>query len=428
MASVSRSLDTRISAQTHTPKSSARLLLLIGVSLFVSTFVSDGKLAHIPLQFLLKDHLHVGPEAMAKFFAVVGLGWYFKPVAGLLCDGVPLWGSRRRNYLMLGGLGAGLLWAALGVVPHHYNALLWTLVGANAFAVLASSAAGGLLVEAGQAQGLTGRLGALREMIISGSSLLAQPVGGFLAAREFGLTCGISAALFLGLIPAVFFFLPEAKAAPLEGRSDMLRGRFGPVFRSRALWLAALFIFLERLSPGLYTPLFYYQTNTLHFTPKFIGGLGALSSGAAILGALVYGWLCARLPLSRLLPLGMALSALGTLLFLGYHSHTSALVIQGVSGLIGILASVALMDLGARATPVGGEAMGYSLLMSAFNLGMAASDILGSKLYGQYHVSLPGLIWISAATTALTLPAIYLLPPSVLARRDKAQRSPPGPQ
>ena len=300
MASVSRSLNTRLSVQTHTPKSSAsRLLLLTGVSLFVSTFVSDGKLAHIPLQFLLKDYLHVGPEAMAKFFAVVGLAWYFKPLAGLLCDGVPLWGSRRRNYLMLAGLGSGLLWAALGVVPHHYNALLWTLVGASAFAVLASSAAGGLLVEAGQAQGLTGRLGALRETIISGSSLLAQPVGGFLAAREFGLTCGIGAALFLGLIPAVFF-LPEAKAAPREGRFlDMLKERFGPVFRSRALWLAALFIFLERLSPGLYTPLFYYQTNTLHFTPKFIGGLGALSSGAAILGALAYGWLCARLPLSR---------------------------------------------------------------------------------------------------------------------------------
>ena len=63
--------------------------------------------------------------------------------------------------------------------------------------------------------------------------------------------------------------------------------------------------------------------------------------------------------------------------------------------------------------------MGYSLLMSAFNLGMAASDILGSRLYDHYHLSLWTLIWISAATTALTLPAIYLLPLSVLARTDR---------
>ena len=421
MASVSRSVEAQVSAQTHTPKSSAgRLLLLIGVSLFVSTFVSDSKLARIPLQFLLKDHLHVGPVAMAKFFAVVGLAWYFKPVAGLLCDGIPLWGSRRRNYLMLAGLGSGLLWAVLGVVPHQYNPLLRTLVGANAFAVLASSAAGGLLVEAGQEQGLTGKLGALRETIISGSSLLAQPVGGFLAAREFGLTCGIGAALFLGLVPAVFFFLPEAKAAPFTGSFwGTLKERFGPVFQSRALWLAALFIFLERLSPGLGQPLFFYQTGTLHFSPQFIGGVGALSSAGAIVGALAYGWLCARLPLSRLLPLGMALSALGTLLFLGYHSHASALVIQGVSGLIGILASVALMDLGARASPAGLEATGYSLLMAAFNLGGSASDLLGSWLYEGCHLSLWTLIWISAATTALTLPALYLLPKSVLARSDR---------
>ena len=266
MASVSRSVEAQVSAQTHTPKSSAgRLLLLIGVSLFVSTFVSDGKLAHLPLQFLLKDRLHVGPEAMAQFFAAAGLGWYFKPVAGLLCDAVPLWGSRRRSYLMLSGLGGGLLWAALGIVPHRYGALLWTLVGANAFAVLASSAAGGLLVEAGQRQQVTGRLGALRETIISGSSLLAQPMGGFLATRAFGLTCGIGAALFLGLIPAVFF-LPEARAAPPQVRFlTALKERFGPVFGSRALWLAALFIFLERLAPGFGTPLFYSKPTRCTF-------------------------------------------------------------------------------------------------------------------------------------------------------------------
>ena len=63
--------------------------------------------------------------------------------------------------------------------------------------------------------------------------------------------------------------------------------------------------------------------------------------------------------------------------------------------------------------------MGYSLLMSAFNLGLAASDILGSWLYGPCHLSLWALIWISAGTTALTLPALYLLPKSVLARSDR---------
>lgn len=408
--------QTTLSPSRILPK---RRVVLLTLSLFVSTFVSDSKLARLPLQFLLKDHLHVTPTQMAAFFALTGLAWYFKPLAGLLADAVPLWGSRRRNYLLVSGLGAGMLWALLGIVPHRYGPLVWTLVAANVFAVLASSVSGGLLVEAGQQQGLTGRLGSLRETIIAGSSLLAQPVGGYLAGQAFGWTCGVGAALFLGLIPAALFLLPEERVSPSKTTFlETLKSQMGPVFRSRGLWLAAGFIFLKELSPGFGTPLFYYQTNTLHFSKLFLGGLGVIFNASAIAGALVYALVCVRLPLRRLLPGAIVLSASASLLFLGYHSHSSALWVQGVSGFLGIFASVALMDLAARTTPVGGEALGYSLLMSAFNLGMTGSDILGAWAYGQFHLSFSTLVWISAGTTLLALPLIRFIPREALTRHD----------
>ena len=402
---------------------SSRRLLLIAVSLFVSTFVSDGKLARLPLQFLLKDRLHAPPEAMAAFFGLSGLAWYFKPLAGLLSDAVPLWGSRRRNYLLVSGLGGGLLWMLLGLVPHRYGPLVWTLAAANVFAALASSVSGGLLVEEGQRQRLTGRLGSLRETIIAGSSLLAQPVGGFLAGRAFGWTCGVGAALFLGLIPAALFLLPDEHAAAAGMPFiETLRAQMGPVLRSRGLWLAAVFIFLKELSPGFGTPLFYVQTNTLHFSKLFLGGLGAVFNASAVAGTLGYALVCVRLPLGRLLPGAIILSAAGSLLFLGYHSHSSALLVQGASGFLGIFASVALMDLAARTTPIGGEALGYSLLMSAFNLGLTGSDILGAWLYSRCHVPFSALIWVSAGTTLLALPLMRLLPKEALARHDQPPR------
>ena len=175
---------------------------MIVVGLLVSTFVSDSRHAKLPLQFLLKNHLHLGPTAMAAFFGLTSLAWYFKPVAGLLSDVVPLWGSRRRNYLVLSGAGSGQPVGAAGGRPAPLRAAgLGTLVGANAFAVLASSVSGGLLVEAGQQQGWTGRMGALRETIIAGTILVAQPVGGYLVGHAFGWTCGIGAALFFALDP-----------------------------------------------------------------------------------------------------------------------------------------------------------------------------------------------------------------------------------
>ena len=403
-----------------------RFLLMIVVGLFVSTFVSDSRLAKLPLQFLLKNHLHLHPLQMAAFFGLTGLAWYFKPLAGLLSDVVPLRGTRRRHYLMLSGLGAGVLWAVLGLAPHRYGPLVITLIGANIFAVLASSVSGGLLVEAGQQRGWTGRMGALRETIIAGSVLLAQPVGGYLVGHAFGWTCGIGAVLFLGLVPAALFLLPEPVVPRPAGQfGKALKASLGATFDSRALWLAALFIFLKELSPGFGTPLFYYQTDTLHFSGPFLGWLGALFQAMAILGAALYAWTCTRLPLSRLLVIGIVLSAGSSLLFLGFHSHATAVVIQAASGLLGIFASVALMDLAVRATPRGGEAMAYSLLMSAFNLGLTASDLLGSWLYDKHHVALSALIWISAGTTLLCLFALPLISRAILERTDRKEADTP---
>lgn len=410
-----------------TPAQHRRLMAMIVVGLLTSTFVSDSRIAKLPLQHLLKVHLHVDPIHMAAFFGLTGLAWYFKPVAGLLADAVPLWGSRRRNYLVLTGLGAGACWALLGLVPRQYGPLVWTLVVANAFGVLASSVSGGLLVEAGQQRGWTGRLGTLRETIIAGTILVAQPVGGYLVGHAFGLTCGIGAVLFLGLIPAALRLLPEREAgmapdvAPRATWED-IRARLRPVFvGSRALWMAVLFVFLKDLSPGfgsIGTPLYFYQTNVLHFDAVFIGWLGGVFQGAAVVGALIYGALCTRLPLARLLVIGIVLSVVSSLLFLGYHSRTAAVVIHAASGLLGIFVAVALMDLAARAAPRGSEAMCYSLLMSAANLGNTCADLSGSWLFVRLHQSLPPLIWISAGTTALALLALPLLPRVILQRHD----------
>ena len=395
-----------------------RIFSALVIGLLVSTFVSDSRLAKLPVQFLLKDGLHVTPLQMAAFFSVVGLAWYFKPLAGLLADAVPLGGLRRRPYLLIAGLGAGVLWVLLGIIPRQFAPLMWTLTAANAFTMLASSVSGGLLVEVGQAQGRTGRMGTLRETIIAGTLLLAQPVGGYLATKAFGWTCGIGATLLLGLIAAAFL-VRETRAEPLPGGfAQVLRRRLAPVLRARGLWLAAAFLFLKELSPGFNTPLFYIQTNTLGFSAPFLGWLGALGNGAAIVGALVYGVVCKRVPLSTLLVLSVVLSAVSSLLFLGLHSHASAILIQTLSGVLGVFVSVALMDMAARATPRGGEAMGYAILMSTWNFGGQVSDILGSYLYDKAHVPFHALVWISAGTTLLALLALPLVPCTVLEHSD----------
>lgn len=162
-------------------------------------------------------------------------------------------------------------------------------------------------------------------------------------------------------------------------------------------------------------PLFFYQTATLKFSSQFIGNLGLISG---LGGVVLYGVLCSRVPLNRMLAAGIVFSAVGSLLFLGYHSHRAALGIEAANAFLSAGVAVALLDLAARATPRGSEALCYSLLMSAANLGVSLANVSGSWLYEKQHVPLPDLIWINAVTSALPLLALPLIPRALMAHPD----------
>jgi len=404
----------------HAPAHNGRMLILIGLSLFVATFANDESLASLPLSYLLKDKLHLNATALAGFSALTAFAWYFKPLAGILSDSVPLFGTRRRSYLLLSSIGAAGLWALMALVPLRYGPILVTMAAINAMCVVVSSVAGGLVVEAGQRSGMTGRLSTVRQLIMVGCGLIAGPVGGFLAARAFGWTCLSGEMLFLLLIPTVAFLLPEprgAKSHAAEVKAN-LKVQFGAMRKSRTLWIAAGFIFFDQVSPGFGTPLFFYQTDTLKFSSQFIGNLDLCAGLAGLIGTLLYGSLCGRVPLRPMLIVGILLSTLGSLLYLGYHSHRAAIEIDSANAFLSVAVQIALMDLAARATPKGSEALSYSLLMSAFNLATSVSNVIGSWLYDKLHLPITDLIWINAITSALPLLALSLIPRALTSQPD----------
>jgi Na+/melibiose symporter-like transporter len=395
-----------------------RSAFLIGAGVFATTLAQPAVIK-LPLQNLLKTDLHVGPEGMAVFFAVSALAWYFKPLAGLLSDSVPLFGTRRRHYLLASTATAAVLWLLVGVVPRSYGSLLWAVVAMNSMLVMGSTVVGGLLVEAGQRYGATGRLTSARYFVMNVCLLLGGPLGGFLAARSFGLSTAVCAAIAFSVVPVAVLLLHESPTA--ERRTEVWTNAWAHIrtlVRSGTLWSAAGLLFLVYISPGFGTPLYYYQTDTLRFSQQFIGNLGFISGALGLLGAVVYGLLCGRLSLRPLLAFGIVCSVISTLFYLFYRSTTAALFIEGGAGLFATLAEVPLMDLAARATPRGSESLGFAVMMSVRNGALALSDIVGSLLIDQYHVSFFSLVWLNAGTTAAVLLVIPFLPRTLMNRRD----------
>jgi predicted MFS family arabinose efflux permease len=457
-------------------------LVMVAIGAFATTFAQQrSTFGNYPILFLLKERLHFGREQVAEFFMWATFAWSMKPLAGVLTDAFPIRGSRRRAYLILGGLVGAACWGLLGVATGDYHQFLLISILLNAGLVLASTAMGGLQVEAGQLFGLSGRVSSLRQIVVSIALVAGPLLGGWLAKKPFGYTAAVGTLVMLALVAFALFGFKETAALPrpdANAAADGARHRpstatwvgvalllgaavgcvlipgmlnvglslfamlavflfvlalaisrvrnpvlvqaqrqLSKILSSRALWLAAAMLFLVYVVPGLNTALTYRQSDELHFSKELIGRLGSVEGAAGIAFALVYAVICSRFKLRTLIVFSMAANAAGTLLFLTYTA-SDAYAIHAVTGALSVLSELSLMDLAVRSTPRGCEGLGFALMMSVRNFGIAMSDVIGSKLMDQAHFRFSTLVLINAVTTAAVLLFVPALPKALVLRKE----------
>ena len=399
------------------------LVVVIASGIFVTGFGWPGIIGRLPFSLLLKNQLGLPAQAVANFWAVATIAWYLKPLVGLVCDAYPLFGTRRRGYMLVGAALSGVFWLGFAVVPRAYLPFMAVMTVLNLGMIFVSTTVGGLQVEVSQRYGATGRLASLRSGLEGAMSLLGGPIGGWLAVRAFGWTALSGALILLSFVPVVAFLYREPRGARADGTVwAKARTQVKAIVRSRAMWGATGLLFLVYLAPGFQTPLLYYQTDVLKLDPRFIGLLQLLGGCGMLVGAAVYGFLCRRLPLKVSLVGGIVLNAGATLFYLRYDSARSAALIDSTAAMLQTLSLLPIYDLAARATPKGNESFGFALMMSIRNVAIfVVSDPVGSKLYSQYHVGFKQLVWISAASTLAVLLFVPVLPKGILASRERPE-------
>ena len=416
--------DANAAPLVRSPADLRRMFFLISVGLFITSLGQPGVIGQLPFRFLFKNEFHFNAAQQANFFAIATFAWYLKPLAGLLCDSFPLFGTRRRSYLILAGVVAGLAWALFAIAPRSYAAFFWLMVVLNGAMVIASTSIGGLLVEAGQEGSATGRLASVRYAIDGVINVVAGPVGGWLAARAFGFTAGLGAMLLLLLVPVTMVLVKEP---PLARRNLAVWSaaalQFRLILRSKTMWAAAALLLFVFMAPGFGIAMNYYQQDVLKFSTELIGRLQALAGVGGILATALYAYFCRKLSLKPLLLGGILLNAISSLLYLWYRSPQSAMLIDTANGFLAILGVLPLFDLAARATPKGSESFGYALLMSVYNIAVfAISNPVGSWLYERpglgWHHNLTRLIWLNAGTSLVALLLVPFLPRVLLSQRE----------
>jgi len=390
------------------------LLVFFALVYVVEGLGQIGGLIAQPLNYFLKEVHGWTPFQVTAFLTVFNLPWIIKPVYGLISDFVPLFGYRRKSYLIIVNIAAiaGYLWASTLTEPG--NLVIALMLTAYAMAI-SSTLCGAVLVENGQRLHESGTFVNQQWLWFNIAAMAAAILGGQLVehlapASALHTAAAIVAIAPLAVIFGTLFLIDEKKAVVnTQGIKETLNG-LAAGFRRRELWIVAVFMFLYYFSPGLSTPLYFHMTDNLHFSQAYIGILGSISSAGWVAGALLYRWFFGRLTLKRLLNLSIALGTLTTAAFLLLSSEASAAIIYFCSGFSAMLATVATLTLAADYCPPRAEGFSFAVLMSIINFANTLADNVGSFLYTHsFHYTLPPLVLISAAFTAFAFVLVPLL-------------------
>jgi MFS family permease len=392
---------------------------VIVAGVLATTLAQTQVLARLPLQNLLKNELHADRTANAAFFFWAGLAWYLKPFAGILTDAFPLFGTRRKSYILISATLAALAWSALVATPHEYRSLLLVVIVINTFMMITSTAVGGYMVEIAQATSGSGRLTAIRQFIQQACFVINGPAAGYLASIAFGWTAAACGGIMFLLVPVAILFLQEQRIRPNSREVlDNAKSQLVKIGTARTMWAAAGLMALFYIAPGFATALFYKQQNELHLSTQTQGFLQLIAGICGILAAIGYGIACRRLNLRTLLVWCMLLATAANLGYLFYSSLGRAQAIEGLNSFGYTLAELALMDLAVRSTPAGSEGLGFSIMISVRNLALFGTDWFGSNLLDQYHLSFDFLVVANSATTLIAVPLVFLLPRLIVGRKD----------
>lgn len=393
-------------------------------------------LSRLAVSFYLKDDLHLDPAETAVISGASALPWLIKPLYGFISDSFPLFGYRRRSYLVLSGLLGALSWTMMATfVDSKYDAAFCILLGSLSVA-FSDVVVDSMVVERarGESQSTSGSL----QSLCWGSSAFGGIVSAYFSGSlvdAYGVRFVFGVTAFLPLITsAVAILVSEQRIlGAVRGRnagfietSRQSIIQLWDAVRQPNIFLPTLFIFLWEATPQSDSAMFFFITNKLGFTPEFLGRVRLVTSVASLLGVGIYNGFLKSVPLRKIFLfttiIGAALGMTQVFLVTGLNRQlgvSDEWFSIGDSLVITVLSQASFMPvlvLAARLCPQGMEATLFATLMSISNGGSVAGGLLGAvltKLLGVTKDSfdnLAFLIIICSLSSLLPLPLLGLLP------------------
>ncbi|MEA5583558.1 folate/biopterin family MFS transporter [Nodularia harveyana UHCC-0300] len=391
-------------------------------------------LARLAVSFFLKDELLLSPAQVSVILGIVALPWIIKPVFGFISDGLPIFGYRRRPYLILSGILGAISWISLATIVHSSWAATLAIALSSLSVAVSDVIVDSLVVERArvESQAAAGSLQSLCWGASALGGLLTAYFSGMLLEHFTTRTVFWITASFPLIVSAVAWLIAETPVSknptdtqnPLSTKHQIKQLR--QAVSQKAIWLPTAFVFVWLATPTADSAFFFFSTNELHFQPEFLGRVRLVTSGASLMGIWIFQRFLKGVSFRAIFAWSTVLSsALGmtTLLLvthtnrtLGIDDHWFSLGDSLILTVMGQIAYMPVLVLAARLCPPGVEATLFALLMSVSNLAGMVSQELGAIIMHWLGITETNfeLLWvlviITNLSTLLPLPFIPWLP------------------
>ena len=352
----------------------------------------------VALRFWLIEDVQVTPAQMAAIFGIVAIPWCLKPLYGFISDSTPLFGFRRRPYMIISSFVSSICWIILPFCSNDafvITAFLTISSGALCFSdVMADS----LLVEAAREE-------SDKEMgTIQSWSWIVRFAGGLsaslLGAQAYTSIGAVKVFLLNSMIPITIaiiccFIHDEKTDVVCSWRKT--NKKLSQAIRQPMIYKPAIFIFVVCATPSYGTAMTYFYEKKLHFTPAEFGWLDVMGYLFSIIGTWIYKRWLRNVSFIKIFGIAIFLSFLleNTLLLLVFHINRDMgipdFVFASIERIVITLVSqfilMPMVVLGARICPKGIEGTLYALLMSLSNMGGVFASEWGSLFTAMFGVT-----------------------------------------
>jgi folate/biopterin transporter len=384
-------------------------------------------LARLAVSFFLKDELGLGPAEVSALMGIAALPWIVKPLFGFMSDGLPIFGYRRRPYLILSGIFGAVAWIGMAtVVNTGWQATALMLLSSLSVAV-SDVIVDSLVVERARNESLS-NAGSLQSLCWGSSAiggLITAYLSGSLLEHFSTQTVFLMTATFPPIVSAVSWLIAEERVGEDVTGLVQVKEQVSQLKRAiaqKAIWLPTAFLFIWQATPSSDSAFFYFTTNELGFHPEFLGKVRLVTSLASLVGIWLFQRFFKTIPFRRIFWWSTLLSAtlgMTTLLLvthanraIGIDDHWFSIGDSLILTVMGQIAYMPVLVLAARLCPPGVEATLFALLMSVTNLAGLLSYEEGALLMHLLGVTETNFdkLWLLVVITNLTtlLPLIFI--------------------